>query len=107
MIKDKFEILYFTKIILIELVYWGLIFVGYPLFVMIFFGEGEGAFMYTKVSDSIYLFLFIGPPTIFNIIKYLSNRKAHQVLRVRGYLIIEALLIILFILLLLLFYQII
>lgn len=74
----KFNFLHFLKIIAIEIAYFYLIEIGYAIFSMLMFGEGENSFMYTDKNGVIYVCLMIVPPTTFNIYKAKKYWKKNQ-----------------------------
>lgn len=62
-------------ILLLEVAWIFIVHNFYPVFSMMAFGEGDNSFTYTKENFYIYLALIFLPPTLLNILRFISRRK--------------------------------
>ncbi len=93
----KLGFLRFMKLLAIEVGYWFVVYLGYALFSMLFFGEGDNSFMYTETNHFIHLGLIFIPITVFNLYQFFKFHKQKLFLKSNTYLLIQLLLTITFI----------
>lgn len=62
-------------ILLIEVLWIFIVHNFYPVFSMEVYGDGSGSFMYTLTNFCIYLGLILTPPTVLNVVRFVSRRK--------------------------------
>ncbi len=93
----KLDFLHFIKILTFEVGYWLVIYFGYAIFSMLFFGEGGNSFMYTVTNHFIHLGLIFIPITVFNLYQFFKFHKQKLFLKSNTYLLIQLLLTITFI----------
>ncbi len=93
----KLGFLPLIKILTLEITYWLVIYYGYVIFSMLFFGEGDNSFMYTETNHFIHLGLIFIPITVFNLYQFFKFHKQKLFLKSNTYLLIQLLLTITFI----------
>ncbi|MBB6003410.1 magnesium-transporting ATPase (P-type) [Arcicella rosea] len=93
----KLDSLPLIKILTFEVGYWFVIYYGYALFSMLFFGEGDNSFMYTETNHFIHLGLIFIPITFFNLYQFLKFYRQKLFLKSNYYLWVQLLLTITFI----------
>lgn len=95
MTEKQKDIFHLVSIFIIEVAYFSFIFFEYAIFSMLFFGEGENSFMYSKANGIIFLLLLIVPPSLFNLYFYGKLRMLKSKRQI-NFLIIQVIMLLMF-----------
>lgn len=93
--KQK-DIIHLISISLIDIFYFSIVFFGYAIFSMLFFGEGANSFMYSKANGVIFLLLLIIPPSFLNIYLYTKSQKKRSRRHI-NFIIVQVIMFVVFI----------